>query len=111
MRRGFVIGTKVPALAIALLCAFGAFAQAEPAAPPAPAPPAPVAAPPPAPAPAQPTRNIVLPAEKTADLQTHWNARRDYLRDRDERRADDEEGRVRQLKDDLALENLFSVGG
>lgn len=56
-------------------------------------------------------RGIVMPVEKSADLQTHWSARRDYLRDRDERRADDEEQHVRQLKDDLALDNLFFIAG
>src|SRR3954469_5099315 len=53
---------------------------------------------------------IVLPQEKSADLNAHWALRRDYLRDRDERRAEDEERRVRQIKDDLALENLFAIG-
>ena len=51
----------------------------------------------------------ILPAEKSADLVTHWALRRDYLRDRDQRRAEDEEQRVRHLKDDLALENLFGI--
>jgi tetratricopeptide (TPR) repeat protein len=62
-------------------------------------------------APAPPPRGQValLPAETSADLQAHWAARRDYLRDRDERRAEDEEQRVRVLKDDLALENLFGI--
>ncbi len=69
------------------------------------------AAPAPAPSPLQANRGIVLPVEKSTDIQTHWSARRDYLRDRDERRADDEEQHVRQLKDDLALENLFFIGG
>jgi tetratricopeptide (TPR) repeat protein len=52
-----------------------------------------------------------MPVEKSSDLQAHWSARRDFLRDRDERRADDEEQHVRQLKDDLAIENLFFIGG
>ena len=64
----------------------------------------------PAPAPVA-NRGIVMPVEKSSDLQAHWSARRDYLRDRDERRADDEEQHVRQLKDDLALENLFFISG
>jgi tetratricopeptide (TPR) repeat protein len=51
-----------------------------------------------------------MPVEKSGDLQAHWSARRDFLRDRDERRADDEEQHVRQLKDDLAVENLFFIG-
>jgi tetratricopeptide (TPR) repeat protein len=54
---------------------------------------------------------FVFPSEKSAEIFTHWNLRRDYLRDRDERRADDEEQRVRQLKDDLQLQNLFFVSG
>jgi tetratricopeptide (TPR) repeat protein len=53
---------------------------------------------------------VTLPAEKSADIQAHWAARREYVRDRDERRADDEEQRVRSLKDELAIENLFSIG-
>lgn len=61
---------------------------------------------------AQPARfgGIVLPAEHTADLQAHWALRRDYLRDRDERRADDEEQRVREIRKDLGVENLFAIG-
>ncbi|MFN2549117.1 MAG: tetratricopeptide repeat protein, partial [Myxococcales bacterium] len=67
----------------------------------------------PVPPPPQPlsNRGIILPTEKSGDIQTHWSARREYLRDRDERRADDEEQHIRQLKDDLAIENLFFVGG
>jgi len=53
---------------------------------------------------------IVLPQEKSADLNAHWALRREYLRDRDDRRAEDEERKVRQIKDDLALENLFAIG-
>jgi tetratricopeptide (TPR) repeat protein len=55
-------------------------------------------------------RAVLMPAGRSEDIQVHWTARRDYVRDRDERRADDEEQRVRALKDELALENLFSVG-
>ena len=98
--------------AAVVLAAAAAFAQQDLPAPPLPGavPAAPVAA---APAPAAPAANrgIVLPVEKSTDLQVHWSARRDYLRDRDERRADDEEQHVRQLKDDLALENLFFISG
>jgi tetratricopeptide (TPR) repeat protein len=53
---------------------------------------------------------IVLPVEHSGDLQAHWALRRDYLRDRDERRADDEEQRVREIKKDLGIENLFAIG-
>jgi tetratricopeptide (TPR) repeat protein len=53
---------------------------------------------------------FLLPAEDASGLKTHWTARREYLENRDERRADDEEGKLRQLKDDLALDNLFAVG-
>jgi tetratricopeptide (TPR) repeat protein len=53
---------------------------------------------------------VTLPAEKSADIQAHWASRREYVRDRDERRADDEEQRVRSLKDELGIENLFSIG-
>lgn len=62
------------------------------------------AAPPPAPAAA------ILPAERVNSLATHWALRRDYLRDRDERRAQEEEQRVRELRKDLGLENLFVIG-
>ncbi|HEY2028750.1 MAG TPA: hypothetical protein VGH20_06040, partial [Myxococcales bacterium] len=55
--------------------------------------------------------SFTLPAEKTADIAAHFRQRREYLRERDERRADDEEQRVGQLKDDLAIENLFAIGG
>ena len=55
-------------------------------------------------------RAVLMPGGRSADIQVHWAARREYVHDRDERRADDEEQRVRGLKDDLALENLFSVG-
>jgi tetratricopeptide (TPR) repeat protein len=65
----------------------------------------------PAPVPQVNTRGIILPVEKSGDIQSHWSLRRDYLRDRDERRADDEEQHVRQLKDDLSVENLFFIGG
>jgi tetratricopeptide (TPR) repeat protein len=89
-------------LAVAALLAWTATARAQD-----------IEAPPPvvaAPAPPPPGQVSVLPSEKSADLLVHWGARRDYLRDRDERRAEDEEQRVRQLKDDLALENLFGIG-
>jgi tetratricopeptide (TPR) repeat protein len=45
-----------------------------------------------------------------ADLGSLWAQRRDFLRDRDERRADDVESRVRALKDDLQIDNLFTIG-
>ena len=94
--------------AAAAVAAFSLFARAESV----PAPPLPVSAPPsalPAPPPTN-SRGVIMPAGKSVDVQTHWAARRDYVRDRDERRADDEEQRVRVLKDDLGIENLFSVG-
>ncbi|MBS2025256.1 MAG: tetratricopeptide repeat protein [Deltaproteobacteria bacterium] len=53
---------------------------------------------------------IILPAEKFSELQTHWQLRRDYLRDRDERRAEDEENRIRDLRDDFGIDNLFAIG-
>jgi len=68
--------------------------------------PPPVVAPP---APPPPGQISILPAEKSADLMAHWAQRREYLRERDQRRAEDEEQRVRQLKDELALENVFGV--
>ena len=81
----------------AALCAFAQTARAQSDNPPAGA----------APASAQ---AIVLPQEKSADLNAHWALRREYLRDRDDRRAEDEERKVRQIKDDLALTNLFAIG-
>jgi tetratricopeptide (TPR) repeat protein len=98
--------------AAAVVCAAAAARAQDLPSPPLPG--AVVAQPPPTPAPAPAVavnRSIVMPAEKSSDIQTHWSARRDYLRDRDERRADDEEQHVRQLKDDLAIENLFFIGG
>ena len=53
---------------------------------------------------------ILLPLENIDVINVHWQQRRDYLRDRDERRADDEEGKLKQLRDDLSLENLFAIG-
>jgi tetratricopeptide (TPR) repeat protein len=111
-------------LAAVALASLAASAQGSPdkaAAPlpgvlPPPAPPL-VTAPAPSPAPASAgpaaaaAGGIILPPEKSADIQQHWSARRDYLHDRDERRADDEEQRVRLLKDDLAIENLFFISG
>jgi len=55
-------------------------------------------------------RIAVMPSERSADIQVHWAARREHVRDRDERRADDEEQRVRTLREDLGIENLFSIG-
>ena len=77
-----------------------------------PAPPLPVAASAVAAAMTMPVTNraVLMPGGRSADIQLHWTARREYVRDRDERRADDEEQRVRFLKDELAIENLFSVG-
>jgi hypothetical protein len=68
--------------------------------------PPPVVAPP---APPPPGQVALFPAEKSADLTAHWAMRREYLKERDQRRAEDEEQRVRQLKDELALENLFGI--
>src|SRR5438477_2837451 len=92
--------------AAASMAAAGAWAQEVPA-PPLPA----TAAVPAPPAPVVNNRGIIMPVEKSSDIQTHWSARRDYLRDRDERRAEDEEQHVRQLKDDLNIENLFFISG
>ena len=109
--RGFVLlSRRVLSLCAAavVFAAAGAWAQDLPS------PPLPGAAPPAPSTPAAPlasNRGIVLPAEKSGDIQAHWSARHDYLRDRDERRADDEEQHVRQLKDDLGIENLFFIGG
>ena len=71
-------------IAAMLLAAAGARAQEVPA-PPLPA----TAAIPAHPAPVANNRGIIMPVEKSGDVQTHWSARRDYLRDRDERRAED----------------------
>jgi tetratricopeptide (TPR) repeat protein len=91
---------RAAALAALLACAVGTGLRAEEEAPP------PIVVPP-APPPAG--QVSILPAEKSADLVAHWAQRRDYLRDRDQRRAEDEEQRVRHLKDELALENLFGI--
>jgi tetratricopeptide (TPR) repeat protein len=95
-------------VAAAILVLAAQTARAQEAAPPAAGTPA--AAPASSPA-ARPPPAFIPPTEKSAEVAAHWNARRDYLNERDERRADDEEQRVRQLKDDLALENLFFISG
>lgn len=79
---------------------------------PVPAPPLPVSAStaPPAPPPQVNSRGVIMPAGRSADIQAHWAARRGYVGERDERRADDEEQRVRALREELGIENLFSVG-
>jgi tetratricopeptide (TPR) repeat protein len=92
---------RAVAIAALFACAAAGDVRAEDEAPP------PMVAPP---APPPPGQVVVLPAEKSADLLTHWAQRREYLRERDQRRAEDEEQRVRQLKDELALENLFGIG-
>ncbi len=52
---------------------------------------------------------LTLPQEKFDQIAVHWALRLGYLRDRDERRADDEEQRIGQLKDELAIDNLFTI--
>jgi tetratricopeptide (TPR) repeat protein len=98
-----------------VFAALAAHAQDSSSAPVAPAAAAAAPAPAATQAPAQPAARpppaFVLPAEKSSDVGSHWILRHQYLADRDERRADDEEQRVRQLKDDLALENLFFIAG
>jgi tetratricopeptide (TPR) repeat protein len=92
---------RASAIAALLACAgAGALRAEEVEAPP------PVVAPP---APPPPGQVSILPAEKSVDLVGHWAQRREYLRERDQRRAEDEEQRVRHLKDDLALENVFGI--
>jgi tetratricopeptide (TPR) repeat protein len=102
IQRNFVL--LAGAAAAAIFAASGAMAQDVPPA---------AAAPATAPAAATPARApaFVMPSEKSGTVAAHWSLRREYLRERDERRADDEEQSVRQLKDDLALENLFFIGG
>ncbi len=109
--RGFFLRARRALSACAAVAAVSGAAFAQPV----PAPPLPVTPPPasvPAPVPAAPANNraVIMPAGKSSDIQAHWSARRDYVRDRDQRRADDEEQRVRVLKEELGIENLFSVG-
>jgi tetratricopeptide (TPR) repeat protein len=115
MERSFLLrarGIRVLCAAAVVLAAAGASAQELPSPPlPGAVPAQPASAAAAQSAAAANRGGIVMPAEKSADIQTHWSARRDYLRDRDERRAEDEEQHVRQLKDDLAIENLFFIGG
>lgn len=103
----FLLRARALSAAAALAAAAGAFAQEAPADSPPDAAPAPAPA---SPAAAPSAGGIILPAEKSADILAHWTARRDYLADRDERRAEDEVQRVRQLKDDLSVDNLFVIG-
>ena len=106
--RGFLLRARIVlgvCAAAALLASVPVFAEEVPA------PPLPVAV---APAPAQVSaavmlpatnRAVLMPAGRSPDIQVHWAARREFVRERDDRRADDEEQRVRALKDDLAIEN------
>ncbi|HZR07693.1 MAG TPA: hypothetical protein VFA79_03870, partial [Myxococcales bacterium] len=96
---------------LSVCAAATALASSSVSAQPVPAPPLPVSAPapPPAPAPAVNARGVIMPGGRSADIQAHWAARRGYVNERDERRADDEEQRVRALKEELGIENLFSV--
>ncbi len=118
-------GARAAALVALLLPAAAAFAapgRASSKAASAPAPAAPVSPAPPEDAqpelvgPARPSpqgtlrSGILLPLETESGVRVHWQQRRELLRDRDDRRADDEEGKLRQLKDDLAFENLFAIG-
>ena len=101
--------TPALAVVIAAVCTLGATAaRGELAAAPAVPVAAEAAATPPGPAPSR--FGTILPAEHSQDLLAHWAARRDYLRDRDERRAEDEEQHVRELKKELAVDNLFTIG-
>ena len=103
-------GRFLRARSVLIVCAAAALAASAPAsAEDVPAPPLPGMSPLAAPAPGT-NRIVVMPSERSADVQAHWAARREHVRDRDERRADDEEQRVRTLREDLAIENLFSVG-
>ena len=63
-----------------------------------------------APAAAAARYGILLPTERMADFAALWAQRREYLRDRDERRADDIEQHVRLLKEELQVDNLFTIG-
>src|SRR6266478_489174 len=103
-------GRFLRARSVLIVCAAAALAASAPAsAEDVPAPPLPGMSPLAAPAPGT-NRIVVMPSERSADIQAHWAARREHVRDRDERRADDEEQRVRTLREDLAIENLFSIG-
>ncbi len=103
-------GRFLRARSVLIVCAAAALAASAPAsAEDVPAPPLPVMSPVAAHA-SGTNRIVVMPSERSADIQAHWAARREHVRDRDERRADDEEQRVRTLREDLAIENLFSIG-
>ena len=103
-------GRFLRARSVLIVCAAAALAASAPAsAEDVPAPPLPGMSPLAAPA-SGTNRIVVMPSERSADIQVHWAARREHVRDRDERRADDEEQRVRTLREDLAIENLFSIG-
>ena len=103
-------GRFLRASSVLIVCAAAALAASAPAsAEDVPAPPLPVMSPLAAHGSGS-NRIAVMPSERSADIQVHWAARREHVRDRDERRADDEEQRVRTLREDLAIENLFSIG-
>ena len=107
-RGSFLRARRVLSLCAAATALVSSAASAQPV----PAPPLPVSAPasPAVPPPPVNARGLIMPGGRSADIQAHWAARRGYINERDERRADDEEQRVRALKEELGIENLFSVG-
>ncbi len=107
--RGFFLRAR---RVLSVCAAATVLASSAASAQPVPAPPLPVTAPaaPPAPPPSSNKSGVIMPSGRSADIQAHWAARRGYVNERDERRADDEEQRVRGLKEELGIENLFSVG-
>src|SRR3989441_13302516 len=97
------------ARSVLLVCAGAALAASAPAsAEDVPAPPLPGMSPLAAPAPGT-NRIVVMPSERSADIQAHWAARREHVRDRDERRAGDQEQRGRTLRGDLAIAKPFAA--
>jgi tetratricopeptide (TPR) repeat protein len=108
VRGSFLRARRVLGVSAAAFALLSIAASAQPV----PAPPLPISAPtaPPAPPPPVNSRGVIMPSGRSADIQAHWAARRGYVRERDERRADDEEQRVRTLREELGIENLFSVG-
>jgi len=104
-------GRRLRARSVLCVYAAAAVAASAPVHADEPAPPLPIAMPAPVGVPRAPgNRTVILPSEKSADIQSHWAARRDFVRDRDDRRAEDEQQRIRALREDLAIENLFSIG-
>lgn len=56
------------------------------------------------------TRSFVFPSGGYAELLDRWSKRRQYLKDHDNKRVEEQEREIVRLKEELGFENLFAVG-